>query len=1035
MKSEISYPKHRSSKYLVACLAALIAASAPSLRAAASDDLQKLQDENAALRKRLAQLEGNAEATNAAAPATTAGQATAAPTAGSLGTDEGVQTLSPFQVKEDKDYGYLKTNAATATKIGMEIQKVPLNMSVLSREFLDDTNARSVTDLFRYSAASASDNRFAMRVPANEATPQGSFTMRGFQVNNLMRDGIFRYIAYNLDNIDRVEIVKGPASVFFGQGYPGGVINYITKRASFAKIPTTFTYQIDDNGGDKVKFDHNVVLSKKVAFRVVGAWEDTTGQYAYEYKKNFNVTPSLTIIPFESGKVKVNFDFEYLHEHFTYNDYGWLYSDFAGWKDAATNGTYGTSTATLSNTVAANVGNNNLVNANNPLGGNIVQATTTPTVAYATYINNKRVATGNLNLPAYTSMKRGAYYTDKSGNFVYDEHFNAAARGEWDDNEVKTATVSMDFTPFEWLSGRGAWVRDVAYYNSMGNGAVTTPYADGMHYNVGTGSTSGYYRETKTALIDLVFKADFFGIKNKVLVGAQKSDWRQLYMGNPTAADVNLAFLPGATNTISNPDYAGTNAAKYAFAGVPVNQVIKDRNGNIKPVRQIYSNWDPGFEINPDIEQFWHDPNRNALDGYRPVLSSFYGNYQGTALDDRLTVLAGYREEKKYERWQDQSNNFPWYIYPNDMPQNQANYPEDVWGNSKAYQGTIPYDQKGRSAMAGASFAVTKDINVYTSWSKTFKFNTGNVGGFFPGPGAGDELSVYQSALTYGEGTHPGSYTYLGTLITSVAQAKAVQVARGAYANLKNETGKNIEFGAKMSTADNKIVGTVSVFRGERSNQKLDDPVMQLAANEPYNYSTTLFAPGSYGYNTRNFRWRTTDLTNRVEGTEAEVIWTPIRNFQAVINGSWLWTAKTLDDKTHPQPGSDRFNALSAAGQRDQIIYYAGRLEYVPEYRFNFFGKYTLTDGVARGASFGLGARYMSQAVVARNVDWNPLAGGYQFGDFTVFDVTVGYPWEVLGFKLQSSLGIYNITNKAYSDGGYVLSPSRNWLFSNTVRF
>ena len=296
-------------------------------------------------------------------------------------------------------------------------------------------------------------------------------------------------------------------------------------------------------------------------------------------------------------------------------------------------------------------------------------------------------------------------------------------------------------------------------------------------------------------------------------------------------------------------------------------------------------------------------------------------------------------------------------------------------------------------------------------------------------------IVVGQWGRTYAEALQTGSYTYLGTLVTSIAQAKAIQVARGAYANLKNETGKNIEFGAKISTADNKIVGTFSVFRGERSNQKLDDPVMQLAANEPYNYSTTLFAPGSYGYNTRNFRWRTTDLTNRVEGTEAEVIWTPIRNFQAVINGSWLWTAKTLDDKTHPQPGSDRFNALSAAGQRDQIIYYSGRLEYVPEYRFNFFGKYTLTDGVARGASFGLGARYMSQAVVARNVDWNPLAGGYQFGNFVVFDVTASYPWEVLGFKLQSTIGIYNVTDKDYSDGGYVLSPKRNWLFSNTVRF
>ncbi len=1002
MKSEISYPMHSTSKYLVACLAALVVVLAPITRA---------QD---------------------------TAKATAAPKAAALATDEEVQVLSPFQVTSDKDYGYLKTNAATATKIGMEIQKVPLNISVVSREFLDDTNARSLTDLFRYTSASTGDNRFAMRVPANEATPQGAFTMRGFQVNNMMRDGIFRYTAYSFDSVERVEIVKGPASVFFGQGYPGGVINYISKRATFAKLPTTFTYMIDDNGGDKFKFDQNTVLSKKAAFRVVGAWEDTVGQYAFEYKKGFNITPSVTLLPFDSGKIKVNLDFEYLHERFNYNDYGWIYSDFAGWKDAAKNGTYGSSTATLANTIVASAGNLNLVNANNPLGGNIIQATTTPTLAYATYINNKRLAAGgNINMPAYTSVERGGYYTDKSGNFIHDEHLNATSRGSWSDNEVKVMTSSLEFTPFEWLSGRAAWVRDVSNFNNYGNSAVTTPYADGVHYNVGlSAGGSGYYRETKTALIDLVFKYDLSWLKSKVLVGAQKSDWRQLYLGKAGASDVNLAFLPGATNTVSNPDYAGTNKAKYDFGGLTTlpNQVIKDRTGAIKPVRQIYTNWDPGAEISPDISVYWQD-DRNALDGYRPTLSSMYANYQGSLLNDRLNVLAGYREEKRYERWQDQSNNFPWYVFPNDMPQNPSAYDQTVWGHSTAYQLTIPLDQKGRSAMAGASYAITKSINIYTSWSKTFKFNAGNVGGFFPGPGLGDELSVYQSALTYGEGSHPGSYTYLGTLITSVAQAKAVQVARGAYANIKNETGKNMEFGAKISTADSKLVGTISVFQGQRSNQKLDDPVMQLAANEPYNYNTTMFAPGSYGYNTRNFRWRTTDLTNEVEGTEAEAIWTPIRNFQAVINGSWLWTAKTLDDKTHPKAGTDRYNALTAAGKRDQDIYYGARLENVPEYRLNFFGKYTLTDGVARGAAFGLGMRYSSKAVVARNVDWNPLNGGFQYGDYVVFDVTASYPWEVFGYKLQSTIGIYNATDKDYSDGGFVLSPKRNWLFTNTVRF
>ena len=58
-------------------------------------------------------------------------------------SESGIQVLSPFTVKDDKDFGYLKTNAATATKIGMEIQNVPLNISVISRDFLDDTNAKS----------------------------------------------------------------------------------------------------------------------------------------------------------------------------------------------------------------------------------------------------------------------------------------------------------------------------------------------------------------------------------------------------------------------------------------------------------------------------------------------------------------------------------------------------------------------------------------------------------------------------------------------------------------------------------------------------------------------------------------------------------------------------------------------------------------------------------------------------------------------------------------------------------------------------
>jgi hypothetical protein len=154
-----------------------------------------------------------------------------------------------------------------------------------------------------------------------------------------------------------------------------------------------------------------------------------------------------------------------------------------------------------------------------------------------------------------------------------------------------------------------------------------------------------------------------------------------------------------------------------------------------------------------------------------------------------------------------------------------------------------------------------------------------------------------------------------------------------------------------------------------------------------------------------------------------------------VVNGSWLWTAKTIYDKTRAAPGSATYNAASAAAKVASDIYYNARIENVPEFRFNAFGKYTFRDTQVRGLSVGAGARYSSETVVSRSVDWNPLAGGYQAGDYIVFDATLSYPWKVFGYNLTSSFGLYNVTDKHYSEGSFALSPARNWLFSNSITF
>ncbi len=942
MKPEPSYTKHRAKFTLATCLAALFAVAIVPVKAQDADDA-------------------------------------------ALATDDDVETLSAFEVATDKDVGYLKTNSATATRIGMEIQKVPMNVSVLSREFLDDTNAKSITDIFRYSAAASGDTRFAWRRPANEATPQGIFTMRGFAVNTLMRNGVFRYISYNLDNVERVEIVKGPAAVFFGQGYPGGVINYITKRPSFTKIPTTFRYTMDDNNGTKLVIDHNAVLSKKAAFRVVGAWENSYGDRKWEFTKNVNITPSLTLKPFDEGNVTVILEVEMLEETFNVNDLDWIYgAHFDGWKAAHSD------------------------------------KSSSRHRSYGGYVQDLRAASGNYYIPYYNSIERGAYYTDRSGNFIQDESFNWTARGSQAHNEVKTFSAEIAANPFDWLDVKYVFTHDNARYDSIEG--TNRPHANGINWNSNPAATAGYYRDTWIHTVDLVFSFELFGVKNKILTGYTFSDWTQQYMAeDPAAGRRWYGHVPGVWNSVANP--AGAASILGGSGGqVPRGAVIRDRNGDIKPIAEVFNYYDPGFDIAPDVSQAL-GVDRSVLDGYKQDLSAAYINWQAQLLDDRLNLIAGFRRETKNNNGQHAISVFPWIEAPSTAYLDTVQYNPSVYGFSPGYQESNFSVQKGDSWMGGLSYAVTKEINVYASVSKTFKFNSGIRGG----SNEKDSIPIYQSALNHGG----GSYQYLGNTITSVAQAISVHRALGAYDDIPNETGMNWEIGAKMTNEDSSIVGTVSLFRGERTNQRLDDGARQSNAEEPYNRSTTLFGIGTTGYNRRNFRWRTTDLKNRIEGAEAEVIWSPMKNYQAVINGSWLWTAKTVFDKTKPAPGTPAFANLSANSKANNTIYYTQRIENVPEYRFNIFNKYTFTDGPVRGASVGVGMRYSSETVISRSNAWY----NFMAGDFVVFDVTVSYPWEALGYKIKSSLGIYNVTDKDYMEGRSALAPPRNWLFANTISF
>ncbi len=129
----------------------------------------------------------------------------------------------------------LEEVVVTATKSETEVQDVTASVSVLSGEELRETGARVLTDALHQTAG----------LQMNEWEGGGEFSMvsmRGMPILNtqyvqVLVDGVPRNTALDtvdwsaipLTNIERIEIIKGPASALYGKNALGGVINIITK--------------------------------------------------------------------------------------------------------------------------------------------------------------------------------------------------------------------------------------------------------------------------------------------------------------------------------------------------------------------------------------------------------------------------------------------------------------------------------------------------------------------------------------------------------------------------------------------------------------------------------------------------------------------------------------------------------------------------------------------------------------------------------------------------------------------------------------
>jgi iron complex outermembrane receptor protein len=169
-------------------------------------------------------------------------------------------------VSTSADKGYRAGNSVSATRIDTPIKDLPFAISAFTQQFISDIGARDLFDVVQYAPSVTSAGR---EFNGGNAV----YTIRGFD-QAPQHDGFVGEVYIDTTTVERVEVVKGPSSVLYGQVAPGGTVNYITKRPA-AKPFAIWNGQVGTNNFLRTSLDLNQpLLNKKLLLRFNAAWEN-----------------------------------------------------------------------------------------------------------------------------------------------------------------------------------------------------------------------------------------------------------------------------------------------------------------------------------------------------------------------------------------------------------------------------------------------------------------------------------------------------------------------------------------------------------------------------------------------------------------------------------------------------------------------------------------------------------------------------------------------------------------------------------------
>ncbi|WP_244631302.1 TonB-dependent siderophore receptor [Aureimonas sp. ME7] len=146
--------------------------------------------------------------------------------------------------------GYVARATTTGSKTATPIAELPQSVSVIGREEFEDRGAQKVDEALRYTAG-------VFTQPFGYDSDTDWFYIRGFDATQtgVYLDGLnlyqYAFAGYSIDPflLERVEVLRGPASVLYGGSNPGGIINEVSKRPTGERLRYIEGSLTDDPNG------------------------------------------------------------------------------------------------------------------------------------------------------------------------------------------------------------------------------------------------------------------------------------------------------------------------------------------------------------------------------------------------------------------------------------------------------------------------------------------------------------------------------------------------------------------------------------------------------------------------------------------------------------------------------------------------------------------------------------------------------------------------------------------------------------------